>query len=60
LEDLVERRLMLLYDQQFSAADLRILADELVAAKKLAPEQREAAIAAATARWQKHFGRTLR
>jgi glycerol-3-phosphate dehydrogenase len=60
LEDLIERRLMLLYDQQFSAADLQTLADELVTANKLASEQRESAIAAAKARLQQHFGRTLR
>lgn len=59
LEDLVERRLMLLYDQQFGASDLERLASELIAAGKLRPDRKDAAIAGVKARLQLHFGRRL-
>lgn len=59
LEDLVERRLMLLYDQRLSLANLETLADELIGAGKLSAENKPVAVAHAASRLWQHFGRRL-
>jgi glycerol-3-phosphate dehydrogenase len=59
LEDLVERRLMLLYNRNFTEQSLYELAAALVAAGKLTSEQVPAAIARCRERLAKHFGLQL-
>lgn len=59
LEDLVERRLMLLYEPGFSSETLRVLAQELAAAGKLQPHEISSAVAVTTERLLRHFGRKL-
>lgn len=59
LDDLVERRLMLLYDQRLSRRTLEALADLLVSEGRLAAAQRDAAVTATVSRLKEHFGRTL-
>lgn len=59
LEDLVERRLMLLYDRALSVELLQQLAGELVAAGKLPADEVPTAIARCRERLQSHFGRQL-
>jgi len=59
LEDLVERRLMLLYDRALSVELLQQLARELVAAGKMTAEDAPAAIRRCLERLQSHFGRHL-
>ena len=59
LADLVERRLMLLYDQRLSAAGLRQLAEVLVEVGSLQAEDVEAELVAYRQRLRDHFGREL-
>jgi glycerol-3-phosphate dehydrogenase len=59
LADLVERRLMLLYDQQLSVAGLRQLAEVLVEAGALRSADVEVELAAYRRRLKEHFGRDL-
>ena len=59
LEDLVERRLMLLYDRALSIELLQQLADELIAAGKLTPDEAPAAVSRCVDRLKNHFGRHL-
>jgi glycerol-3-phosphate dehydrogenase len=59
IEDLVERRLMLIYEPGLSRQTLGELADLLIGAEKLEPAAREAAIEAAASRCQSLYGRTL-
>jgi glycerol-3-phosphate dehydrogenase len=59
LDDLVERRLMLLYQQSLSRRQLMELADLLVEARLLAPDERDSAVAATTARLRTHFGKNV-
>lgn len=59
LDDLVERRLMLVFDRELSEACLRELAELLVAAGKLEATNIDAAVEQTTARLQKHFGKRL-
>jgi len=56
LEDLVERRLMLLYNPDFNQQSLQMLAGELVTAGKLSAEQVPAAIDRCRCRLKAHFG----
>ncbi|MBC8869872.1 MAG: glycerol-3-phosphate dehydrogenase/oxidase [Planctomycetes bacterium] len=56
LEDLVERRLMLLYQRQLSVECLGELAQLLVEAGKLAVSDVDAHVAATIDRLQRHFG----
>jgi glycerol-3-phosphate dehydrogenase len=60
LDDLVERRLMLLYEPGISLETLSDLADELVAAGMLTSDQRNEAIESTCNRLQSHFGLSLR
>lgn len=59
LDDLVERRLMLLYDQGLSRETLSQLASLLVGEGKLTESDVEREIAQTTQRLQTHFGRSL-
>ena len=59
LEDLVEHRLMLLYEPRLSRQTLIELAELLVAEQRLPPSNVESAVAAVVARLHDHFGRTL-
>jgi glycerol-3-phosphate dehydrogenase len=59
LDDLVERRLMLLYQQSLSRQQLTGLADLLVEARRLAPNERDSAVAATTERLRTHFGKNV-
>lgn len=59
LEDLIERRLMLLYHEPLTAACLRQLADLLVAAGRLPAARRDQALAAAAERLKNRYGRRL-
>src|SRR5690606_13036201 len=59
LDDLVERRLMLLYDRALTVELLHELAGEFVAAGRLAADQVPAAVAACLERLKSHFGRQL-
>lgn len=59
LDDLVERRLMLLYDQRLSRHTLRALAELLVAENRLAADGMETAVEATAARLERHFGKHL-
>jgi glycerol-3-phosphate dehydrogenase len=59
LDDLVERRLMLLYDQRLSLQTLKSLAEALVRRGCLREEQIPSAIEATVERLRSHFGKTL-
>jgi len=59
LNDLVERRLMLLYDQRLSIATLTCLAQSLVQAGHLRQDQVSPAVEATTQRLQSHFGKRV-
>ena len=59
LEDLVERRLMLLYRPDLSRACLRHLAELMAAEGLLADNSVDAAVARCVERLQAHFGKTL-
>ena len=59
LEDLIERRLMLLYHPALSRRCIEELADCLVEQQRLAPEQRDAAVAAEIERLQRQHGKAL-
>ena len=59
LGDLVERRLMLLYDQRLKTIGLRQLAEVLVEAGALRSEEVEAELVAYQRRLKEHFGREL-
>jgi len=59
LDDLVERRLMLLFHPQLSLATLQAVAAEMVATGALAPENQQAAIDATVTRLTTHFGRRI-
>jgi glycerol-3-phosphate dehydrogenase len=59
LDDLVERRLMLLYDQRLSRRTLEALADALVRSGKLESNQRSSAVSRTTKRLAEHFGKRL-
>ena len=59
LDDLVERRLMLLYDRRLSPACLRELAGLLVEVGLLRPEQVDAEVQRTVRRLESHFGRRL-
>jgi hypothetical protein len=59
LSDLVERRLMLLYDQHTSLSTLSHLAGLLVEEGKLEAGREEEEIAQCRRRLADHFGRTL-
>jgi glycerol-3-phosphate dehydrogenase len=56
LEDLVERRLVLHFSPHLSRNLIQNLADELVRAKKIAPDEVPGAVNACLVRLQKHFG----
>lgn len=59
LDDLVERRLMLLYEPGLCRATLDELADLLIVAGHLASPNKEAEITRVVTRLQAHFGRSL-
>jgi glycerol-3-phosphate dehydrogenase len=59
LEDLVERRLMLLYDAGLSRRTLEELAAALVAAGRLSQTDAPSAVQRCSERLQRHFGRPL-
>ncbi len=59
IEDLIERRLMLVYHPGLSEECLQSLADCLVDAGHLAAVDRSSAIEAATSRLQTHYGKSL-
>ena len=56
LDDLVERRLMLLYEPGLSRETLRDLAEEMLSANRLKPAEQSGAIAATLRRLESHFG----
>ena len=59
LEDLVERRLMLLFSRNLSRATLAELADLLVEENLLKAEDRDEAVDRTCLRLREHFGRTI-
>ena len=59
LEDLVERRLMLLYHQNLSHRCLTQLAELLADAGKIEPGEVSGCVAACVARLAEHFGKTV-
>jgi glycerol-3-phosphate dehydrogenase len=59
IEDLVERRLMLLYEKNLSMRTLEDLADLLIEAGKLRAADRNSALVTARQRLQTVYGRTL-
>jgi glycerol-3-phosphate dehydrogenase len=59
LDDLIERRLMLLYDRTLTRPCLEQLAQVLVEAGACEPERAERAVSAAIARLAAHFGRLV-
>jgi glycerol-3-phosphate dehydrogenase len=59
LDDLVERRLMLLFEPQIRRATLDDLATLLVAEGRLVAATEQAAVATTVARLHDHFGRTV-
>jgi glycerol-3-phosphate dehydrogenase len=59
LDDLIERRLMLLYDPNVSPATLDELGELLVASNKLAGADAAHAVSATCRRLQDHFGKRL-
>ena len=60
LEDLIERRLMLLFDERLSVAAIEAVAQGLVREQRLLPEQVGPAVAAYVSTCKKRYGRTLR
>ena len=56
LSDLVERRLMLLYDRRLSVVVLERLAQEIVVGGKMDPEEVQTEVADCRRRLQSHFG----
>jgi glycerol-3-phosphate dehydrogenase len=60
LDDLVERRLMLVFHRDLPEACLRELAELLVAAGKLKPGQVDEAVEQTAARLQSHYGKRMR
>ena len=59
LDDLVERRLMLLYHQRLSVACLRRLAEMLVEEGKLSASEMDAALEKTKSRLETHFGKKI-
>ncbi|MBL9081775.1 MAG: FAD-dependent oxidoreductase [Planctomycetales bacterium] len=59
LDDLVERRLMLLFARELRRETLESLAQLLVEEGVLAPDMRDAAVATTVERLRTHFGRSL-
>jgi glycerol-3-phosphate dehydrogenase len=59
LDDLVERRLMLLFEPQLTRATLEVLASLLIEEGLLGETQREAALAQMIERLSRHFGRDV-
>jgi hypothetical protein len=59
LDDLVERRLMLLYDQRLSTATLTSLARSLVRCGCLKEEQIAVAVQSTIGRLQSHYGKRV-
>ena len=59
LDDLIERRLMLLYEPRLSRTTLKQFARLLVAAGKLPPEKVDAAVTATEKRLARHFGKRI-
>ncbi|MBX7167550.1 MAG: glycerol-3-phosphate dehydrogenase/oxidase [Pirellulales bacterium] len=59
LADLVERRLMLLYEPGLSEATLRQLGQIMVAAGRASPDELERQLGETRARLAQHFGRTV-
>ena len=59
LEDLVERRLLLIYQEPLTRATVEALADLLVAEGRLPESERLTTLAAAAARWHRHYGKHL-
>ncbi len=59
LDDLIERRLMLLYDPHVSGATLEELARLLVESGRLAAANLQQAVSATCRRLQDHFGKRL-
>ena len=59
LADLVERRLMLLYDQRLTRATLVDLAKLLVAEGRLTPSEVDAAVAAEVDRLAARYGKRI-
>ncbi len=59
LDDLVERRLLLIFERDLSIQTLRALANELVAANKIFPSDVEAAIAATQNRLHAVYGKRV-
>lgn len=59
LSDLIERRLMLVYDPAFTSQALEQLADCLIQTGHLSAEHRESAMDTATARLLRYYGRSL-
>jgi glycerol-3-phosphate dehydrogenase len=59
LDDLVERRLMLLYHPRLETATLRDLAQLLVEAKLLATDRSESEVAAVTAQLKNRYGKQV-
>lgn len=59
LDDLVERRLMLLYDRRLSEATLRELAEMLVRSGRLADTEAEREVRGTAERLLRHFGKRL-
>jgi glycerol-3-phosphate dehydrogenase len=60
LSDLVERRLLLHFHEQLGEPCLRRLAELMIEAKLLTPEQLDSEIAACRRRLTEHYGKTLR
>jgi len=60
LSDLIERRLMLLYQPELCEQTLRELAQELVSAGKLREREVQSAVDQAKARLMEHYGKELR
>ena len=59
LDDLVERRLMLIYSPELSRRRLRDLAESLVAAKKLDSDRSELEVSALADRLTSRYGKTI-
>ncbi|MBS0202115.1 MAG: glycerol-3-phosphate dehydrogenase/oxidase [Planctomycetes bacterium] len=59
LDDLIERRLMLIFAAQLSIAMIEDLAECLVQTDRLSQEQIPATVEATVARLQRHYGRTI-
>ena len=59
LADIVERRLMLVFDPRLSRRSLDAIADALVSCGTLAAHQRQTAVDGYAARLRDHFGKQL-